>query len=330
MTAADYSPLAHLHPLIVNNRGSQFEAIVFAALYSYPYALRSFEFAPADGAIDCTVENVRPGRTFSERFLETRESIQLNPRSRVLLPFDVKSKISYKAENQIYLTSLAQRQNVAFYVGICAANPDFIEIIPNYYADVPIPAKAKPSDKRAVNVSRMSLLAPNTYEYLSPCNSPYRMPLVFLPEAFRRLRECARGRGHYINPWTHVAFAHWIPYTVSPPTVDDILAPDMKSQHYSAFMGTMEIWRAVRSQREAFGVPMEFDFVWMQPLLADFKLIVEDLSTKVCRQFFVQYKIDPIPRARASPMTRVGVSRNRANGERSWYFSDYDRYVCTL
>jgi len=129
--------LASLDKLLARNLGSQFEADVFAALFHRADVIRSIEFANIDGALDTSIPVVdstsRP-KSFADRFWDLEQRVNADPkRDQLLLPFDVKSRLSQRAEDQIYITSLLQRQHVAFYVGICAANPDFVEVIHNIF-----------------------------------------------------------------------------------------------------------------------------------------------------------------------------------------------------
>jgi hypothetical protein len=57
-----------LMPLITMNRGARFEADIFNHLLDHPHVLRSFEFAPADGATYCSTNLPGLHGTYSDRF----------------------------------------------------------------------------------------------------------------------------------------------------------------------------------------------------------------------------------------------------------------------
>jgi hypothetical protein len=211
-----------------------------------------------------------PAASFAERFWELNEKLRESPKSRVLLPFDVKSTTSYIAGEQIYITTIGQRCQVAFYIGICAANPKYVEVIPNTFGSQAC-EKDDLGRSVAVNVSRKSFLGTSAYGLLDPCSAPYRMPVALLSEAMHRLRKCALGQGDYINPWTHVRFLDWRPRTI---LSNEPLKPAEQSEHFTAYIGVLEICRAVRNALSIYQIPIAFDFVNLQPRLADFKMII--------------------------------------------------------
>ncbi|KAL6163521.1 hypothetical protein ACJQWK_11098 [Exserohilum turcicum] len=265
--------------------------------------------------------------TLSERFWQLNEHVRryrhaVEDSERRLVLFDAKSKISAKAEDQIYTTPITQRGRVAFYIGICAANPEYVDLIPNYRARTSIANEE--SRNVAVNISRKSLLPPSAYGSLSPCNSPYRMPLSLLPEALACIQRCAQDRGTYRNPWTRVTFPDWTPYAEHG---NDGLVPEESSQHFTSFKGLVELWRGIRVAKRVHGIPMDFDFMWLQPRLADFKLLVPYVpSGTQRRQLFVQYKIDGLYRSPASPLTKVAIARNGRKGQLNYYFNGHERF----
>ncbi|KAJ6199179.1 hypothetical protein J3E72DRAFT_148811, partial [Bipolaris maydis] len=172
--------------------GTFFEAELFAALFSCP-VIRSFEFALADGALLAT-RGAQPLRgSYTERFWRLNEEVRAARGSqehwaRILVLFDVKSSISGFAEDQIYITSTKQQARIGIYIATCAANPNFVEIIPNRFSNSSL--ATQPNRKVAVNASRKSILPPSAYGFLSPCNSCYRMPLSCLPQALENIQRC--------------------------------------------------------------------------------------------------------------------------------------------
>ena len=297
LTSFTLLPLSAIEPLL-SNRGALYEGDVFSVLYKSPFVVRSFEFAIADGAIDCT-SSFPPGTSFADRFWDIDQRLRVEPtmtRSKLLL-FDVKSKISRYAGEQIYNSTTNQRHQVAFYIGICAADPSFIELIPNFYQN-PFSTSSPQDDREvAVNASRISRLPPSTYK-LDPCNAPYRMPLTLLPKAIEAVRRCAQGKSQYINPWTLVSFPAWKPLTTES---SQPLKPSEDSEHFTAYKAVMEIYRLVRVESTQGLVPMSLDFVGLQPRLADFKLV----TTFAGYQSFIQHKIDGRDRALLS--TWIGL-----------------------
>lgn len=324
---------------ILNNRGARYEGDIFSVLWQSPYILRSWEFALADGAIDCN-QHFELGTSFVDRLWKTKSHFQSGA-SKLLL-FDVKSKVSREAGDQIYNTSARQQNAVAFYIGICAADTSFVELIPNIYQNNGDGTEG-PSENRelAVNISRASRLHASAYR-LDPCNSPYRMPLALLLEAIHRVRRCVQGKGPYVNPWTLVEFPDWIPSTTSS---TESLTPAEDTQHFTAYKAAMEIGRLIRIQSNP--AAMELDLVGLQPRLADFKLITipqtsesqtshryqsrsqRRLEGRDLRQSFIQHKLDGKDRSRYSPLSKVAVARGEGK-DRRWYFSAFDRSISLL
>jgi hypothetical protein len=171
-------PLASIDTFIRGRLGTHLEAEVFAALLHCAFVVRSFEFALADGALYAS-EGPYPSGNYTERFWQLNEQVRMFRNStqhsrRALVLFDIKSSVSRHAQDQIYITQAQQQAQVGFYIAICAANPDYVEVIPNRFG-----GNIESLDKRkmAVNLSRKSYLPPTAYGSLSPCNSPYRMPI---------------------------------------------------------------------------------------------------------------------------------------------------------
>ncbi|KAI4663936.1 uncharacterized protein J4E79_003436 [Alternaria viburni] len=327
---AGHSLLDRLHPLIVQNKGARHEAEIFDALIEHPRAVRSFEFAPVDGAIDCGTQNSPLGGTYSERFWELDQLYnelhnELDTASgdecMALTLFDAKGKESGSAQNQIYVTALKQRNLVQFYICMCAANPGFVELYPNYYAGS-LTAGDDPGRYVAVNLSRKSIVGPESYRFLSPCNAPYRMPIALLTEAISRIRACVMDpESVYANPYTNTRFPQWRPSTV---TTNKYLMPEESTQHATGFIGLVDIWRGIRVAKTTSHIDMDFDFVNLQPRLADFKLLLPSCPpTPTRRQVFVQYKIDAVQRARHN--TKIAIGRTGNIGTH-WYFTDTERF----
>lgn len=333
MPSHDQAPLAPLHAFVTARRGAAFEADIFAVLLTCPLVIRSAEFALADGALYATPNVIPPIGNFTERFWKLNEDVRIDRGSsrfwsRLLVLFDIKSKVSRRAEDQIYTTPVSQRARVAFYICICAANPSYVELIPNRHG-----GENGSSDNRgrnvAVNISRKSFLPPRAYGALSPCNSPYRMPIALLSEALQSMAECARGSGDYVNPWTRVRFTGWSPHIEH---ANDGLMPKEDSQHFTSFLSIIEIWRSVRNanNRAENAIPMHFGFVDHQPCLADFKFLVPSTMQHVQRQVFVQHKIDGRYRSPASPLNKVAIARNGTKGSLNYYFTHHNQYIYPL
>jgi hypothetical protein len=308
----------------MQNRGARFEADIFSILLQIPDILRAFEFATVDGAIDLNAPARSSTVSFAYRFWDLDEHLRNDPDTARLVPFDVKSSTSGYAEGQKYLTTVEQKRAVAFYIGICAADPSYVELIPNLS---PPPTssglsklsagKDRPGRYISSNTVRTPLLGPSAYGRLNPCNAPHRMPLSFLGEAIGRVRDCALGKGDYINPWTLCRYFDWKPQTILPSNT--LLRPIESSEHFTGYLGILEICRSVRIASYLYKLPVTFDFVDLQPRLADFKMIFDK-----DRQVFVQYKIDGRDRAIETPLTNVAIARGTGDTCR-WYFTPYDR-----
>lgn len=127
------NPLYVINALL-NYRGALYEGDVFTVLSTSSYIVRSFELTLADGVIDCTYEYALE-TGFTTRLWDLDQRLRLDLRRGQLLLFDVKSKVSPYAGDQKYLTGVAQRGHVAFYIGCCVADPTSIELIPNFLQD---------------------------------------------------------------------------------------------------------------------------------------------------------------------------------------------------
>lgn len=330
-------PLEALN-IILRSRGARYEGDVFSVLWQSPYILRSWEFALVDGAIDCN-EEFKLGTSFVDRLAQVKS--RFLPESRKLVRFDIKSKISQEAGDQIYNTSTHQQSAVAFYIGLCAADTSFVELIPNFHQHkegTPAlgydPEEVLENRQGAVNDSRVSKLHASAYK-LDPCNSPYRMPFTDICEAIHRVRRTAQGKGIYINPHTLVEFSDWKPSTTS--FIESLISAE-HIQHFTAYKAAMEIYRIIKIQPE---LVMGLDFVGLQPRLVDFKLITSQtplLSKSLAqhrleglnlRQSFIQHKLDGKDRSRFSRLSKVAIARG-AGKDRRWYFSALDNAFVSL
>lgn len=304
--------LQALEKVILRNRGALYEGDVFSILQGSPYIIRSFEFAPADGCIDCARE-FDPTTSFADRLWESQQADPSTGGASELVLFDVKSKVSEVAGDQVYLASRQQHSLMAFFIGICAADTTFVEVLPNFSQGRQFDEDS--ADHSAVNTSRQSKLDPSTYR-LDPSNSPYRMPAYMLQEAIYRVRRCAQGYGDYVNPWTMVRFEGWRPSTVSSLAY---CMPAEGTEHLSACKAALEIQRIVKTQSQSLDVAVDLDFIGLQPRLADFKLVLRERTTPVVRQVFIQHKLDVKDRSRAKPFTNVAIARSRGEDVNYWF-----------
>ena len=123
----------------------------------------------------------------------------------------------------------------------------------------------------AVNLSQTHRLQPCAYGGLDPTASPFRMPTSLLTEALSRVRQCARGAGDYVNPWTRVAFPGWRPFTV---TDNEHVLPTQDGQHYTSYLAMKEVFRSAAVARNVDGAAVVVDQVGIQPCIADFNFIL--------------------------------------------------------
>lgn len=313
-------PLEAIEPLITNV-GARGEGDVFSVLLHSPFIIRAFEFSLADGAIDCRHEH-EPDTSFADRFWNVDQRRYCPEIPNELVLFDIKSSHA----DHSYLTTLAQRREVAFYICISFRDTSWVELIPNLHQRPQMAATETAKEKRRksrVGAEGGSRLLVRSYG-LNQGNSPYRMPVALLVEAISRVRQLARGESSlYINPWTLVEFPEWSPLTASS---NIFLKPDENTDHYSAFQAAMEIYRCVTFQ--PMKTKMKIDFVGLQPRLADFKLLLPqgvDSSGRVkYRQVFVQHKIDGRVRSAGNTLDKVTVARGEGE-KRTYYFDHLDR-----
>ncbi|KAI7161137.1 hypothetical protein KC349_g3000 [Hortaea werneckii] len=299
---ADSKSGAHPLDFLLNNRGALYEGDLFDTLRSSELVARSFEFSLADGAISCDLK-FELDSSFAKRFRKLYRATYFQTGAQQptrLILFDVKGKRGAKVGAQASHTSTTeQSRHVAFFVGMCAPNTFFAEIIPNYNQDaeallamaneiqaggrdaeeeegsVPTPpdlTSAPSSNHYFLYNSRIARMPPSAYG-IDPGDSPYRLPLALLGEAIRRIRECALSGKTYINPWTKVAFPDWRPLMTDRP---DFLRPAPRTQHFTSSVAITRIHEAIVAKTSS--VPLEFDFVGLQPRIGDFKLLYPDYA----------------------------------------------------
>ncbi|KAH3968351.1 hypothetical protein HBH98_172240 [Parastagonospora nodorum] len=320
-------PLESLDSFVTRRRGTFFEAEIFHALRDCAFVLRSFEFALVDGALFATVGDSPPPGNYTERFWALNEQVRMTRGShehwaRILVLLDLKSSTSRQAEEQVYITTLRQQEKTGIYIAVCAADLGYVEVIPNRFSDSSLSTSV--NRKVAVNESRKSMLPPSAYGFLSPCNSPYRMPLSLLSRALESVQQCAQGHGDYINPWTGAQFTGWRPHITQG---NESLAPVEDSQHYTSFKSLMDIWRGTRVARSRDHVDIAFEFMNLQPELADFKFSLPNpCNHNQRRQVFIQHKIDGLYRSPANLLTKVAIARNQRKGQIGYYFTEYARF----
>lgn len=305
-------PLKVIESMIQRSRPAVFEGDAFSVLKSSPYILRAFDISVVDGAIDCS-KRYDVKASFADRFWEV-DSRQLTSDASHLALIDIKSSVQ---EDQQYLTALGQRRRVAVYICLCAADPSFVDVIPNFFQDTSTTfdpsADFTEAEKRYVLVTfmRESRIPSKACGGFDQSTSPYRMPLRLLLQAIERIRAHIRGEAVYINPWTGVAFPDWRPSTTR---YTECLKPSEKS-HRSAYEATMAIYQSVKYHAEPQIATIKPDFVGLQPRLADFKL----------GQYFVQHKLEGRLRAAASEMTKVRIARFAKGKKTAWYFAAHER-----
>ena len=292
---------------VLNQRGIIHEAEIFHFLREVPFMIRSAEFGLADGALAMN-RDFAPGSSYISR-LNTVTDVSHETR---LLLFDVKSKISRIAGEQIYITTVRQRSKVAFYLGYCVADPQYVEIIPNYQQSHPYEAEPDGDGSRevAVNRAKMSRFPHHVYG-LDPSNAPYRLPLRMLRRTLNQMRDDLLNGRTFVNPWTMVPYEGWSPAeTIS---TDSLMPGELSSGLFSAFEAVMALNHRISRSPES----ISLDLMWLQPFVADFKFILDR------KQYFVQHKLDGRERARDTPLTKVAICRGM-EPRRKWYFSHRD------
>jgi hypothetical protein len=299
---------------IFQAKGAIFEGDVFSILLYCLYTVRAFEFGTVDGGMVLRGQ-FEKGSDYARRLWEILSSEQEEDIE--LLLFDIKSTVAGEAGSQAYITPIHQRRIVAFYIGVCAANATFVDLIPNFLQEAEALESKSPTDKPqgraekevAVNVTRVSCLPASAYGGIDQCMSPYRMPLWVLPEAIELVRECAIDPSKvYINPWTRVAFPNWRLLTT---TITSYLRPSQDTAHFSAYRVVMDILTKLISIPDS---GLKLELVGLQPRLADFRL-----NGKL-----VQQKVDEHRRAPNSLLDQVQIARGDEEN-RGFFFSAFDR-----
>lgn len=311
---------------IFNNRGAQYEKIIFESLRNRDFVARSFEFSPVDGALACD-QTFRASDSYADRLHILNTSAERPGYTERLVLFDVKGKRAGEAKSKAtHNTSTFQHRQVAFYLCICAQNLDFVELVPNYHQDTSQPALPQSQEEKesCLYSSRASRLPFSTHG-LDPTVAQHRMPIVFLPEALQRVRNCALDGSVYINPWTGARHDTWRPQV----TTDlSSLRPHESVAHFSAYMAVMDIYRALRVHQDLIGTPKaRCDIVGLAPRLADFKLILYEGPN--ARQLLIQHKKDSRIRSPSAPLDRVAIARATGR-DCSYFFNDTDSYVHCL
>ena len=316
-------PLNRLDALLPQ-RDAIYESEIFHFLRTaLNFVVRGYEFSLVDGAVAIDREFSRDD-SCADSFWKVhsasrqlRGGVKEGDGSRLLL-FDVKSRLSRFSGETTYVTTTRQQSQTAFYLGFCAADPRYVELIPNYCQDL-IRYRGlsrQPTREVSVITSKISRFPPQVYG-LDPSTAPYRMPLAYLPKALAHLRECVRNQETYVNPWTRVPFVQWRPIVT---TSSDALTPSEDHTHYSGFEAILRLYQQV----QYFQKPISLDFIWLQPRIADFKLIVPHAGASGFQQFFIQHKLDGQRRTWGSPLTKVSITRGDGP-ESGWFFSHTDR-----
>lgn len=322
--------LKTLERLVVREGGPLFEGDIFSVLRSSRTVIHSFEFALADGAVDCTCE-LDNSASYAARLWDVISRGQGEQASSLGL-FDVKSTVGGLPGSQRYCTTRLQQRRVAFYIGISASDPTFVEVIPNLFQDDQVlphtPDSAHKDDDMEVrvNVSRCSRLPPSASGLLDQCGAPCRMPLAMLPQAMENMRRCLQSAGKipYENPWTGVRFPKFIPKLT---TNVEFLTSKSTTDHHTSFAKFQEIYQAVTFIKPGL---LEMDLVGVQPRLGDYKFLIEQSDS--LRQVFVQDKVDSKSRTVGDRLTSVAVARSRPRGhgkpaDPGYYFTTLERYA---
>lgn len=344
-------------PALYHSRGAIAEGDVFSVLASSPYVVRGGEFAVADGALDCS--RTYGTASYAMRYWDLNDRAADPEESSDLLAFDVKSSSSGIAGQQTVWTSIAQRRRVSFYIARLAADPTWVEIIPNYQQqaaalDTRTDFSEAESREHVFNFTRQSAMVPRTYGGIDPSGSPYRMPLALLPEAMRRIRLCCQKEGAqvYVNPWTDVAFPEWHPV---PTKAAKWFRPRENGGVFTAHMAVMQLFQSFnfhhQHHAEDGGKSIEVDFVGLQPSLGDFKFIVRKPASSgaellpkstlspdgiesrnlgkfdsLTSQYIVQHKMEGRRRGTTAKLTDVAIARID-RGKQRYYFHAFERLL---
>ncbi|KAG9568552.1 hypothetical protein KCU71_g2701, partial [Aureobasidium melanogenum] len=273
---------------------------------------------------NCTATQVR-SKCYAERFWEFDQSSRKLHSSHEVLLFDVKGALTTLQE---HCTSAAQSKHVAFYICLNTADASYVDVIPNYLQDPddePVVSLEGQTRHLSVNKDRASKLSLRA-QGLNQTNAPFRMPISMLGEAVARVRDCALGQSIYTNPWTQVAFPKWKPQTTKS---NRYFRPLESTANFTAYKAAMEIYRCLQAHQYDTG--MRFDFVGLQPRLADFKLLLhaqDSSSTTIprLRQVFVQHKLHTTLLSSHNKFDRVTVVARRNAKNPGWYFTAINRF----
>jgi hypothetical protein len=314
--------LEFARPLLHGLWGNILEADLFESLRRCPEVVRAFEFALADGAIDCTRRHAMSD-SYAERFWDFHHRGTAGGGEFAL--FDIKANIHLDTRDQQCYSTLGQQRRVAFFLCVHAANLGYVDLVPNFH-QVPGALTSPVADCEreyvSITVRGRTRLFPGAHDSLDLTGTSYRLPLRLLPEAIRRVSAHILGARVYANPWTGVSFPDWRPLTTDNTSW---LKPAESNDHYTGFHEIMKLYPAIRLDPY-----LELDFIGLQPLLADFKLIargeaqISQPSVPLVQRF-VQHKIDGHVRARGAPLTKVAISRGETR-----YFDACNRWVYHL
>lgn len=313
-------------PWAFKNFAAVCEGDVFSVLFALEPVIRSFEFAPVDGAVSLEAPIHAPRSTYAERLLAARNHLLKNPRTHRFVQFDVKSTTGLEAGAQHPITGLRQHGKTAFYIVVCASDPGFAALVPN----VPTARRFRSDEhKFAVGSNRSLTVGGVAYGYLDPGYAAHRMPIGLLAAAVQRVRDCAIAsatatKKEYVNPWTGLAYDGWEPAITD--SLEDMW-PWEETEQYSACLGMLTLWRELRLARRD-GDDVRFDMVGVQPRLADMKIIFKG------RQWLVQCKSD-VQERRSGQFDSVAIARVHLKKDASargdgrcpvqHYFASHDR-----
>jgi len=137
------------------------------------------------------------------------------------------------------------------------------------------------------------------------------MPIRYLPEAIRRVRSRITSGSVYVNTWTGVAFLSWTPQTSNSNTH---ILPRENTTHCTCYLALIEAHRVIQSCNGSGSFPFKYDFLNVQPRLADFRLIPDRQTTTTdevtkTSPLFVQHKLNAQERLIGSPLPYVQIAR---------------------
>lgn len=307
--------LGFLDSLLFRNLGVILEGETFLVLSKCPSIVRAFEYGLADGAVDCSqLRDITT--TFADRFWDLCGQAPFESSDCGLI--ELKSTFALESGAQRYAATVGQARRVCFYICRCSADPNFVEIIPNMRQE---PAALHPNTEQdkgdgqleTVNVARVSRLWADAHGLLNQCGTPFRIPLVQLPQTIEGLRRHLQGLEDFVLPWSKVTLPKWKPTTTTKGL--KWLKPSEGTANFSAYLETTRLNRAVQ-RTDNFGL----DFIGIQPCLADFSLQLRRLvgQHKLC---FVQFKLESRMRALTAVLDQVSICRDDR-----YYFDCCERF----